>query len=64
MMATHPSASAQAHNLRWFVWTIMFLLTTGVLLVTYITYANISDDANNYTGFPTHTVKKNTAAQQ
>lgn len=63
MMATHPPTSVQPHNLRWFVWTIIFLLTTGVLLVTYITYANISDDTSNYTGFPTHAVK-NTATKQ
>ncbi len=33
--------------MRWFVWTIVFLLSTGVLLTTYITYTNLTDDTAN-----------------
>lgn len=46
------------YNLRWFVWTIVFLLTTGVSLVTYITYTSIIDDSQNYTSSQVHFTKK------
>lgn len=30
---------------RWFIWTIVFLLVTGVSLVTYITYTSIVESS-------------------
>lgn len=36
-------------DLRWFVWTIVFLLVTGVSLVTYITYSSLTEDASGST---------------
>ena len=39
-------AQPAPYSLRWFVWAIMFLLTTGVLLLTYITYTTAVDDVN------------------
>ena len=56
--------STEPHDLRWFVWTIMFLLTTGVLLVTYITYTNITDETLNYTDFQLQHIKHRVASPQ
>ncbi len=32
---------------RWFIWTIVFLVTTGIMLVTYIV---VSDNGNDVSG--------------
>lgn len=45
------SAQPAPYSLRWFIWAIMFLLTTGVLLVTYITYTTAVDDVQYNTDF-------------
>lgn len=45
------SAQPTPYSLRWFIWAIMFLLTTGVLLVTYITYTTAVDDVKYNTDF-------------
>lgn len=34
----------EAYDPRWFIWTIVFLVSTGVMLVTYIV---TSDDSND-----------------
>lgn len=40
------------YNPRWFIWTIVFLVVTGVALVSYIV---LSDTSNAYGGdFPVH----------
>ncbi len=36
-------------DLRWFIWTIVFLLVTGVSLVTYITYSSLTEDVSGST---------------
>ncbi len=46
------------YNPRWFIWTIVFLVVSGVALVSYIV---LSDTSNAYNSdFPVHrtTVKK------
>lgn len=45
------SAQPAQYSLRWFIWAIMFLLTTGVLLVTYITYTTAVDDVRYNSDF-------------
>ena len=35
-MPTQPSAPAQEYDPRWFIWTIVFLVVTGISLVSYI----------------------------
>lgn len=42
----------------------MFLLTTGVLLVTYITYVNMTDETLNYSDFQIHHVKHTVQAEK
>jgi hypothetical protein len=42
-------------DLRWFIWTIVFLLVTGVSLVTYITYTSYTEDVSGST--PVHVQK-------
>ncbi|MBL8031909.1 MAG: hypothetical protein JNK33_06350 [Candidatus Doudnabacteria bacterium] len=42
-------------DLRWFVWTIVFLLVTGVSLVTYITYTSFTEEVSGST--PIHVQK-------
>lgn len=44
----------QHADLRWFVWTIVFLLVTGVSLVTYITYTSITEDVSGSTPVHVH----------
>ncbi len=51
MSAFMSSAQPTPYSLRWFIWAIMFLLTTGVLLVTYITYTTAVDDVKYNTDF-------------
>ena len=31
---------------RWFIWTIVFLVTTGIMLVTYIVVSDNSGDSS------------------
>ncbi len=51
-MSAFVSASQPApYSMRWFIWAIMFLLTTGVLLVTYITYTTAVDDVQYNSDF-------------
>lgn len=51
----NPDQYASRADLRWFVWTIVFLLVTGVSLVTYITYTSITEDVSGST--PIHVQK-------
>ena len=46
-MIANPTMQVKSYDMRWFVWTIVFLLSTGVLLTTYITYTNLTDDTAN-----------------
>lgn len=44
--------SPESYSPRWFIWTIVFLVVTGVALVSYIVF---SDPANEYQNdFPMH----------
>lgn len=46
---TQPTAD---YNPRWFIWTIVFLVVSGVALVSYIV---LSDTSNAYSSdFPVH----------
>jgi hypothetical protein len=33
---------------RWFIWTVLFLIVSGVSLVSYIMITTINQDAANY----------------
>lgn len=33
---------------RWFIWTIVFLIVSGIALVSYIMIDNINQDTQNY----------------
>lgn len=44
---------------RWFIWTIVFLLASGVTLVSYIIITGINDSNQNVMlTLPIHKVKK------
>lgn len=43
----NQKVSQQEYDPRWFIWTIVFLVVTGVALTTYI--ATSSDTAAEYT---------------
>lgn len=56
MAQVTTSNQSPAHaDLRWFIWTIVFLLVTGVSLVTYITYTSLTEDVSGST--PIHVQK-------
>jgi hypothetical protein len=42
---------------RWFIWTIVFLLVSGVSLVSYIMITS-DDTTDSFMSFPTHRTKK------
>ena len=44
---------------RWFIWSIMFLVVTGVLLVTYIFYSGVDEQTQVQNMVKTHKAKIN-----
>ncbi len=40
------SSSAKKQDVRWFVWTIVFLVVVGVGLVSYIVFSDSSNSVN------------------
>jgi hypothetical protein len=45
MPTTNPKASSNNYDPRWFIWTIVFLVVSGISLVAYI---SLSDTTNAY----------------
>lgn len=53
------AAQAPLYNPRWFIWTIVFLLVSGVSLVSYILISGSGIDEDSYViQAPTQTVRK------
>jgi hypothetical protein len=44
-MQFDSQAPQTTYDPRWFIWTIVFLVSTGVMLVTYITTTSANDNA-------------------
>lgn len=42
-MEMETQMTQSTYDPRWFIWTIVFLVTTGVMLVTYITTSATDD---------------------
>ncbi len=49
-------ASAEQYDPRWFIWTIVFLLVSGIGLSAFITLSH--NDGVNVVEFPKHITKK------
>ncbi len=49
---TYGQPLPSTYDPRWFIWTIVFLLVTGVLLTTYILYS--STTSADDTPIPVH----------
>ena len=47
-MAQSNPPKTEKNDVRWFVWTIVFLVVVGVSLVSYIVF---SDNGNNVSGY-------------
>ncbi len=41
-----PQTSADNYDPRWFVWTIVFLVVTGISLVSYIALSDTGTDTS------------------
>ena len=37
-----PNVPKQEYEIRWFIWTIVFLVVTGISLVSYIVFSDTS----------------------
>jgi hypothetical protein len=48
----------KANDPRWFIWTIVFLLVSGVSLVSYIMITSDDITENSFLQFPAHRTKK------
>lgn len=46
-MQPDSQTTPASYDPRWFIWTIVFLVSTGVMLVTYITTTSANDDTGN-----------------
>lgn len=55
--------SKKLSNNRWFIWTIVFLLVSGVSLVSYIMITDVSDNLAMDTTTVNHQVKTPTASK-
>ena len=52
--------TSDAYDPRWFVWTIVFLIATGMALVAYITIS-ASNDSSSYAELPMHATRTQAA---
>lgn len=43
-----------SNDLRWFIWTIVFLVVSGVALVSYILLTDYATNAEDVGGFIVH----------
>ena len=43
-MDTNPQNPPSTYDARWFIWTIVFLVVTGISLVSYIVFSDNSND--------------------
>ncbi len=49
MPPTNSTVSQENYDPRWFIWTIVFLVTTGISLVTYIVTSDNVDTSGSVT---------------
>lgn len=55
----NAAQSDVSHDSRWFIWTVVFLIISGVSLVSYIMITQVNDDTEHiWYSFPIHRPKK------